>query len=86
MSWRRAGRWAAALVLLFACNQAPKHEERPGMVYILAEPEGATHGHAARGARGRVLPLRRGATATIRYNHPPDFALYFLGFRCAQDP
>ena len=37
MSWRRAGRWAAALVLLFACNQAPKHEERPGMVYILAD-------------------------------------------------
>jgi formylglycine-generating enzyme required for sulfatase activity len=24
--------------------------------------------------------------ATIRYNHPPTFALYFLGFRCAQDP
>jgi formylglycine-generating enzyme required for sulfatase activity len=25
-------------------------------------------------------------TATIRYNHPPNFTLYFLGFRCAQDP
>ena len=86
MSWRRAGRWAAALVLLFACNQAPKHEERPGMVYILAEPEGATHGHAARGARGRVLPPQARRHRHDPLQPPPDFALYFLGFRCAQDP
>lgn len=31
------------------------------------------------------LPAR-GVTTTIRYNHPPHFRLYFLGFRCAQDP
>jgi formylglycine-generating enzyme required for sulfatase activity len=30
------------------------------------------------------LPAR-GVTATIRYNHPPHFRLYFLGFRCARD-
>jgi formylglycine-generating enzyme len=27
----------------------------------------------------------RGVTTTIRYNHPPTFMLYFLGFRCAAD-
>ena len=35
---------------------------------------------------GAFFLPRRGVTTTIRYNHPPDFALYFLGFRCAQDP
>ena len=35
--------------------------------------------------RGLLLPPR-GVTPTIRYNHPPHFRLYFLGFRCAQSP
>jgi formylglycine-generating enzyme len=30
------------------------------------------------------LPARS-VTTTIRYNHPPQFQLYFLGFRCAAD-
>jgi len=34
---------------------------------------------------GAFFLPKRGVTATIRYNHPPDFRLYFLGFRCAQD-
>jgi len=34
---------------------------------------------------GAFFLPKRGVTLTIRYNHPPDFQLYFLGFRCAQD-
>ena len=49
-------------------------------------PKGPPTG-ARRVERGGAFFLpRRGVTATIRYNHPPEFALYFLGFRCAQDP
>ncbi len=34
---------------------------------------------------GAFFLPKRGVTATIRYNHPPTFKLYFLGFRCVQD-
>jgi formylglycine-generating enzyme required for sulfatase activity len=35
---------------------------------------------------GAFFLPQRGVTPTIRYNHPPHFRLYFLGFRCAQSP
>ncbi len=35
---------------------------------------------------GAFFLPRRGVTTTIRYNHPPHFTLYFLGFRCAMTP
>ena len=35
---------------------------------------------------GAFFLFKEGVNATIRYNHPPEFRLYFLGFRCAQDP
>ena len=35
---------------------------------------------------GAFFMFRRSISETIRYNHPPDFRLYFLGFRCAQNP
>jgi iron(II)-dependent oxidoreductase len=48
-------------------------------------PKGPPDG-VRRVERGGAFFLpRRGVTATIRYNHPPHFRLYFLGFRCAQD-
>ncbi len=49
-------------------------------------PQGPAEGrrHVERG--GAFFLPRRGVTATIRYNHPPDFHLYFLGFRCARTP
>jgi formylglycine-generating enzyme required for sulfatase activity len=40
--------------------------------------------HVERG--GAFFLPDRSVTSTIRYNHPPTFRLYFLGFRCAQDP
>jgi len=49
-------------------------------------PKGPDKG-ARRVERGGAFFLpRRGVTTTIRYNHPPHFKLYFLGFRCVQDP
>jgi formylglycine-generating enzyme required for sulfatase activity len=48
-------------------------------------PKGPGEG-ARRVERGGAFFLpARGTTATIRYNHPPEFRLYFLGFRCAAD-
>ena len=48
-------------------------------------PKGPPDG-VRRVERGGAFFLpRRGVTSTIRYNHPPHFRLYFLGFRCAQD-
>jgi iron(II)-dependent oxidoreductase len=48
-------------------------------------PKGPKEG-IRRSERGGAFFLpARGVTATIRYNHPPTFSLYFLGFRCAQD-
>lgn len=48
-------------------------------------PKGPAEGtrHVERG--GAFFLPRRGVTTTIRYNHPPHFKLYFLGFRCVQD-
>jgi formylglycine-generating enzyme required for sulfatase activity len=49
-------------------------------------PTGPESG-ARRVERGGAFFLpARGVSPTIRYNHPPRFRLYFLGFRCAQDP
>ena len=49
-------------------------------------PKGPAEG-VRRVERGGAFFLpHRGVTTTIRYNHPPHFRLYFLGFRCAQDP
>jgi sulfatase modifying factor 1 len=48
-------------------------------------PKGPPNGqrHVERG--GAFFLPARGVTTTIRYNHPPTFHLYFLGFRCAAD-
>ena len=35
---------------------------------------------------GAFFMLTRSVTVNIRYNHPPTFSLYFLGFRCAETP
>jgi formylglycine-generating enzyme required for sulfatase activity len=49
------------------------------------DPTGPPTG-ARRVERGGAFFLpARGCTPTIRYNHPPVFRLYFLGFRCAAD-
>ena len=48
-------------------------------------PKGPAEG-ARRSERGGAFFLPApGVTTTIRYNHPPHFKLYFLGFRCAAD-
>jgi formylglycine-generating enzyme required for sulfatase activity len=48
-------------------------------------PKGPATG-ARRVERGGAFLLpAQGVTPTIRYNHPPTFQLYFLGFRCAAD-
>jgi formylglycine-generating enzyme required for sulfatase activity len=53
---------------------------------VYDNPKGPAEG-VRRVERGGAFFLpRRGVTPTIRYNHPPHFRLYFLGFRCAQDP
>jgi formylglycine-generating enzyme required for sulfatase activity len=53
---------------------------------VYDNPKGPSEG-VRRVERGGAFFLpRRGVTPTIRYNHPPHFRLYFLGFRCAQDP
>jgi formylglycine-generating enzyme required for sulfatase activity len=50
------------------------------------DPPGPEKG-ARKVERGGAFFLdKRSVTTTIRYNHPPVFQLYFLGFRCAQDP
>ncbi len=49
------------------------------------DPKGPPDG-ARRVERGGAFFLpARSVTTTIRYNHPPYFQLYFLGFRCAAD-
>jgi formylglycine-generating enzyme required for sulfatase activity len=46
-------------------------------------PKGPAEG-VRRSERGGAFFLpQRGVTTEIRYNHPPHFRLYFLGFRCA---
>jgi iron(II)-dependent oxidoreductase len=48
-------------------------------------PKGPPDGKRRVERGGAFFLPRRGVTTTIRYNHPPHFRLYFLGFRCAQD-
>ena len=47
-------------------------------------PKGPAQGERRVERGGAFFLPRRGVTTTIRYNHPPHFHLYFLGFRCAQ--
>ncbi len=49
-------------------------------------PKGPPEGERRVERGGAFFLPQRGVTTTIRYNHPPHFRLYFLGFRCAQDP
>jgi formylglycine-generating enzyme required for sulfatase activity len=49
-------------------------------------PKGPPEGKRRSERGGAFFLPKRGVTTTIRYNHPPTFRLYFLGFRCAQDP
>ena len=48
-------------------------------------PKGPADGTRRVERGGAFFLPARGVTSTIRYNHPPHFRLYFLGFRCAQD-
>jgi formylglycine-generating enzyme required for sulfatase activity len=48
-------------------------------------PKGPPEGQRRVERGGAFFLPARGVTTTIRYNHPPHFELYFLGFRCAQD-
>jgi sulfatase modifying factor 1 len=48
-------------------------------------PKGPPTGERRVERGGAFFLPERGVTPTIRYNHPPQFELYFLGFRCAQD-
>jgi sulfatase modifying factor 1 len=48
-------------------------------------PKGPAEGQRRVERGGAFFLPARGVTATIRYNHPPHFRLYFLGFRCAAD-
>jgi sulfatase modifying factor 1 len=48
-------------------------------------PKGPATGERRVERGGAFFLTARGVTTTIRYNHPPTFHLYFLGFRCAQD-
>ena len=48
-------------------------------------PKGPSDGQRRVERGGAFFLPARGVTTTIRYNHPPTFHLYFLGFRCAAD-
>ena len=50
------------------------------------DPKGPEKGERKVERGGAFFLPARSVTTTIRYNHPPTFRLYFLGFRCAQDP
>ncbi len=50
------------------------------------DPKGPESGTRKVERGGAFFLAKMGVTTTIRYNHPPTFTLYFLGFRCAQDP
>jgi len=50
------------------------------------DPKGPDTGERKVERGGAFFLPARSVTTTIRYNHPPTFRLYFLGFRCAQDP
>lgn len=49
------------------------------------DPKGPPEGERKVERGGAFFLPKRSVTATIRYNHPPTFRLYFLGFRCAAD-
>ena len=49
------------------------------------DPKGPDKGERKVERGGAFFLPKRSVTTTIRYNHPPTFRLYFLGFRCAQD-
>jgi formylglycine-generating enzyme required for sulfatase activity len=49
-------------------------------------PKGPTEGKYRVERGGSFINDVRSVTATIRYNHPPELRLFFVGFRCAQDP
>jgi len=53
---------------------------------VRENPKGPAEGQRRVERGGAFFLPRRGVTPTIRYNHPPHFELYFLGFRCAQSP
>jgi formylglycine-generating enzyme required for sulfatase activity len=48
-------------------------------------PKGPAEGQRRVERGGAFFLPARGTTTTIRYNHPPHFQLYFLGFRCVAD-
>lgn len=48
-------------------------------------PKGPATGTRKVERGGTFFMFRRSVSETIRYNHPPHFRLYFLGFRCAAD-
>lgn len=48
-------------------------------------PKGPETGESKVERGGAFFLPRKGVTSTIRYHHPPDFRLYFLGFRCVRD-
>ena len=48
-------------------------------------PKGPATGTRKVERGGAFFMFRRSVSETIRYNHPPHFRLYFLGFRCAAD-
>ncbi len=50
-----------------------------------SDPKGPETGQRKVERGGAFFLPKRSVTATIRYNHPPHFRLYFLGFRCAAD-
>jgi formylglycine-generating enzyme required for sulfatase activity len=52
---------------------------------ITRNPKGPSDGVRRVERGGAFFLSAKGVTTTIRYNHPPHFRLYFLGFRCAQD-
>jgi sulfatase modifying factor 1 len=53
---------------------------------VRENPKGPPSGERRVERGGAFFLPPRGVTPTIRYNHPPHFRLYFLGFRCAQSP
>ena len=52
---------------------------------VRENPTGPADGGRKVERGGAFFLPARGVTTTIRYNHPPHFKLYFLGFRCAAD-
>jgi formylglycine-generating enzyme required for sulfatase activity len=53
---------------------------------IRDDPRGPPDGKYRVERGGSFMNDERGVTATIRYNHPPTIRLFYVGFRCAQDP